>query len=845
MIASRAELEAKAIEGCDSEPIHTPGYIQPCGVVMGLDKGCSEFLYASNNLEQFLGIKPAKALASLPSDVLSKKALHDIANLAGRSTATRQRELVGDIETLDGWRKATAHVRNGTTIVEISGLGDIPLSQSEGLDRLRWLTQRIDQNDSLPLILADAVKNLRAFSGYNRVMAYRFRPDGSGEVIAEDRVSDIDSYLGLRFPEFDIPKQARQLYLSTPIRMISDIDGEQIGLVSKPGMPQLDMSLALSRGTMPVHCDYLRNMGVRASMSLPIVVGGKLWGLFAFHHRSPRYLGSGVSLAIEFAGQYLNLVIESALKAEESRCELRAIKTANTLFARRDNEKASGLSWGMLKDDLLKILPANGVAYCEGARILTHGDCPPAGSLEAIHAALSPTHENISISDQLAQTVSGADLGNTAGALRIKIGEASNASITYFRNQATVQVAWAGAPEKQIDTSQSNLRLTPRGSFAAFKMEMAGRSESWEPQDIVAATGLFRAAERAYLEAVDRDALLENLELMVQELNHRVRNILALVKSIIEQSRSNDPDLSHYFESLEARILSLANAHNALTENNSRSIDLHKTIRIEAAPFSMERVAMAGPTVGISPRAASIFVLVLHELFANAAKHGAFSTEQGRLDLSWRLSDKGLHISWVERNGPAVSQPQRFGFGQTLIQNALSYEFGGDAEVKFLTDGIRVALFLPHAVLVLDDEAETKTAKKAASSVKDAMDTHPVQLLSGNVLILEDDFLIATQTKQSAQRLGADKAILASNIADAMALIADTDIRFAILDINLGGDRSLPVAQCLMEMNTPFIFATGYSGGEGQLTAFPTVPVVRKPFQLSEMADAISKANAK
>lgn len=838
MTLSKADLESKAIQGCDSEAIHTPGYIQPCGFMLGLDKGCNEVVYTSTNVEQYLSTAPQQALSIAPAELLSKQLIHSIRNLQGRSTATKQRELVGDIETSNGVRKAVAHVRNGTTIVEVCDLGDIPISQSEGLDRLRWLTRKIDKEVDVSGILDSAVRHLRAFSGYDRVMAYRFRPDGSGEVVAEAKSDEIEGYLGLRFPEFDIPKQARQLYIETPIRMICDIDGEQIGLVSKPGAPELDMSLAILRGTMPVHCDYLRNMDIRGSLSLPISIDGKLWGLFAFHHRQPRYLGDGVSLAIEFAGQYLNMVIRSALKAEENRSELRTVHVSMALFARREHERASEISWSLLKQNLLGVVPANGVVFCDNTGCKVHGDCPPLEALEQIRSVLKPLDDNISIVDNLPELLPDANLGATAGAMEIKIGINDNASIYYFRNEASAEILWAGSPEKILDTSSENLRLTPRGSFAAFKMDMIGRSESWEPQDIVAAIGLQKAASRAHAQSVDRDSLLENLEILVQELNHRVRNILALVESIIKHSRPDDPELHDYFEKLEARIVSLATAHNVLTQTNSRQLDLRETVKKEAEPFSLDRVSMVGPSVGISAEAASLFVLVLHELFSNAAKYGAFSTQTGRLDLTWHLTEQGLHINWTERGGPLVKEPERIGFGQTLIQNGLSYEFGGQVDVAFLPGGISVDLFLPATVLVSAENANERQGKTAQKPVLVAQG----KKLHGNVLILEDDFIIAKQTQKEAEKLGAAQSLLASNNPAAMALISNNEISFGILDINLGGDRSLPIANHLAEQNIPFIFVTGYGSGEGQLAEFPDIPVVTKPFNKNEIATAISKA---
>lgn len=837
MTPEQAQLEAEEIAGCDADPIHTPGYIQPFGFLLGLDEEANRVLYTSTNTSDFLGVDPEKVLEADAKDLLGSELVHAIRNMKGRSTAEFQRELVGDLETEHGTLKVASHVRNGISLLEVCTQGNIPVSQAEGLDRLRWLTRKVNQGDSTSQIVEEAVKNLRAFSGYDRVMAYRFRPDGSGEVIAEARANDIEGYLGLRFPEFDIPAQARVLYATTPIRMIRDVDSPAIGLISHPGQADLDMSLAILRGTMPVHCDYLRNMGIRATLSLPVVVDGKLWGLFAFHHRAPRHLGGGVSLAIEFAGQYLNMVIGASLKALEDACQLEATKLATKLFATNNTQKSTEISWSLVKRDLLNLIPADGVAHLDQSGWKTFGACPPSGSLQAIDAASTPAADAIWTADALVEKVQGQALNGIAGALKIQIEADPQDALYFFRNEASVSVLWAGSPEKVLDTSGPQPRLSPRGSFSAFSTEMSGRSDGWEPQDIITARGLLRALDYARQEKSSRDSMLETMEILVQELNHRVRNILALVQSIIRQSKpSDDHNTKAYLDVLEARILALASAHNVLIQTNARSLDLQETLKREAAPYSLDRLSMSGPSVGISADLASMFVLVIHELFSNAAKYGAYSNEAGRLEVVWRMIGNDLQISWTEMGGPTVTEPKALGFGQTLVQNAFAYEFGGSAQVAFLRDGVKVELTVPGEVLVIGDDP-VKPRRPVTEPPTDELDK---TLLPGNVLIVEDDFLIANQMKGHAETLGAGHVFLASNNSHAISLISENTIDFAMLDINLAGNKSAQTASILVEKEIPFLFATGYGSGVEFLTGFPQIPVVTKPVTLARLKVAVS-----
>ncbi|MEQ8658242.1 MAG: HWE histidine kinase domain-containing protein [Hyphomicrobiales bacterium] len=841
MTMTAAEREAAAIEGCDSEPIHTPGYIQSCGFLFGFESQSEDLAFVSSNVAEFLDNSAEDMLdASLPN-CFSETLIHSIRNVQSRSTATRQRELVGEIVTKQGRLMATAHCVNDTTLVEVTGHGDIPSSFSAGLDRLRWLTRSVDKKTELEDILQSAVADLRAFSGYDRVKAYRFRPDGSGEVVAEARASDIDSFLGLRFPSFDIPAQARKLYVKTPIRMIADIDGQQVALMSKSSCGDVDMSLAILRGTMPVHCEYLRNMGVRSTLSLPIVVDGKLWGLFAFHHRTPRYLGGDISLAIEFAGQYLNMLIASAIHTQEHRSELKALHIARNLFARADEEKRTRIKWGFVKDKLQDMMPSDGAAFYSDMDWHTHGDCPEKSELSAITKHLVPVDDGISISDELLEHSALPNANQIAGALRIEVDAVSNAAFYFFRKSAQSQVMWAGSPEKIVDDQGPVLRLSPRGSFGAFAETMEGRSESWEPMDIVVARGLKRAIQRAFADAIDRDTLLESLELHVEELNHRVRNILALVKSIVRQSAESDEVYDAHFKPLEARIFALASAHNILAETAGRTLGVQTAFEREALPFPDHRIAIGGPVVDVSSEAASVFVLVIHEMFSNAAKHGALSRSNGHISISWILDEAGLHIYWREFGGPEVVAPSTHGFGQTLIENAFAYEFKGNTTVLWLREGVSIDLFVPAEVVIADNKLAP--SNRAAAPIGAITSAQPLEPM--NVLILEDDFIIASETKGQLDTLDDVQCFLAANNEDALNLLEQQTFGFAILDINLDGRRSFQTAERLMELGVPFVFVTGYDRVDKQTGDLALVPILTKPTRLEAVLDAMASYRAK
>ena len=176
------------------------------------------------------------------------------------------------------------HLAGPLIVIEAEPAADRPHTDAASL--IRSMMTRLDAAADLPVYLREGARQVRALTGFDRVMVYRFDRDGSGHVAAEAARGGIGTFLELRYPASDIPKQARELYLRTPFRVIADVDGETVPIVparDEAGAP-LDLSLSVLRSVSPIHLEYLRNMGVRASLSISIIVGGKLWGLFACHH---------------------------------------------------------------------------------------------------------------------------------------------------------------------------------------------------------------------------------------------------------------------------------------------------------------------------------------------------------------------------------------------------------------------------------------------------------------------------------------------------------------------------------------------------------------------------------
>lgn len=344
----------------------------------------------------------------------------------------------------------------------------------------------------------------------------------------------------------------------------------------------------------------------------------------------------------------------------------------------------------------------------------------------------------------------------------------------------------------------------------------------------------------ADFEAADvlRNASLADLEvnLVVQELNHRVRNILSLAQSVISQSRPDtQTDPTNAFDAAEDRILALASAHNQATEGTSR-LFVRQVLEREAAPHGPDRITLTGRNdLVLDVDAAPIFTLVIHELFSNAAKYGSLSVEAGELSVSWEMSPDGLAVSWIETGGPVANEPSTVGFGLELIAEAFPYELDGETTISWEPDGLAITLVVPSDYVSISFTEDSDRADQIKPSEGHAP-------LTGTVLIVEDDFLIALQSSDVATQLGAQRVIRANSNSAALEAIEAEPIQFALVDINLGDELSTSTARRLSELGVPFIFLSGYDTGPVTARGFRQVPFVRKPVRTEQLHAVVMEA---
>jgi PAS domain S-box-containing protein len=339
------------------------------------------------------------------------------------------------------------------------------------------------------------------------------------------------------------------------------------------------------------------------------------------------------------------------------------------------------------------------------------------------------------------------------------------------------------------------------------------------------------------IDITERKQNEERQALLAREVDHRAKNALAVVQSIVRLSRSDN--VSSYIAAVEGRIRALARAHTLLAQSRWQGADLSRLAVEELAPYRSqegEKVTCSGPEVSLDPRMAQTIALALHELATNAAKHGALSTVAGRVKLNWELEGGALVLHWDEAGGPAVRSPSARGFGLKVITSSVEAQLGGTAKFAWQPDGLRCTLTVPR---VPEEAVRARVATLAPRAEEAAQAAVPATKGAARVMVVEDEAVIGMMMKDMLSDIGLTVSGPFSTLAEASHAATHQEVDFAILDVNLAGEWVYPVADVLTQRGVPFIFVTGY-GPDGIDSRFAHVPMFEKPIEAQVLDDLFS-----
>jgi PAS domain S-box-containing protein len=329
------------------------------------------------------------------------------------------------------------------------------------------------------------------------------------------------------------------------------------------------------------------------------------------------------------------------------------------------------------------------------------------------------------------------------------------------------------------------------------------------------------------VDITERKSAEERQSLLVREVDHRARNALAVVQSIVRLTRADSKEA--YVAAVEGRITALARAHVLLSQSRWQGANLRRILDEELAPYrrsEAEKIATSGPEVFLEPATAQILALALHELATNAAKYGALSSAHGRVRLSWELDGDRLTLDWIESGGPAVRPPFTEGYGTRVISASVERQLDGSATFDWRPEGLSFSMSIPLGERAEPADGLDVEPKAAAGNGNGAGPVIP----GNRLLLVEDEALTGMMMSDMLTDLGFDVIGPFGRVADAMAAIKREDFHAAVLDVNLDGEVVYPVADAVLARGVPFVFVTGYSA-DGIDRRFAQVPVLQKPIE--------------
>lgn len=834
------------LTNCDREPIHQIGFIQPIGFLIALSP---DWLVTrlSANAPAYLG-RSVQLLLGIPfHEVANDQAIHTIRNKLSLLYGADAVERAFALQLQDGGPLFDLAIHMTGRAIVIEAEPSQPQSEMNAAAMARLMLARMEGQANM---LRTAARLVQGVTGFDRVMIYRFHPDGSGEVVAERVRAGLEPFLGLRYPAEDIPRQARALLVRNPVRLLADVDAVPSPILSWPAelKEPLDLSLSVLRAHSTMCIEYLRNMGVGATMTVSLLRDGKLWGLISCHHMQPRHVGFDQRATTELFAQMLSFLIDKGERDELVAYEARARQIHNELIASVVQKNSATGSIAELASRMTELVPCDGIAVCVDGNVTLNDATPTPAEFVALrnfldHTGVGQVYATDALGDAYPPARGFAE--PLAGMLVIPVSRSPRDYLVFFRHEIARAVTWAGQPGKLLTTGLNGARLTPRKSFEAWRETVAGHSAPWTEPELRAAESLRVTLLEVVLQLTgvtekESRAAMQKQELLVAELNHRVRNILALIRGLVAQSRTSGVDVGTFAAVLGDRVHALARAHDQITAKNWDPGSLTTLIAKEASAYlgaGAARVHASGPAVLLHPQAFSAVALVIHELMTNAAKYGALANQDGQVTIEWALDDvHDLSLSWSESDGPQVHSPTRRGFGTTIIERSVPHELGGEATLDYRPTGVRAYFTLPARHVVIGDAATADQAETATVAA-----TALAARLSGLALLVEDNTIIALDAENVLLALGANRVGVASNIQEALRLIEAETPSFALLDVNLGIELSWPVATRLRELGVPHVFATGYGDAVIRPAEHRSTPLITKPYTPDAIARAVGQ----
>jgi diguanylate cyclase (GGDEF)-like protein len=481
---------------CAQEPVQLIGRIQSHGLLFALSEPDLIVRHVSANVSAYLGIPPELVLGGTFEAILQAEQFeafqYQVLSAEGLGATLVSLAVGNHTIVMD----SIAHRQDGMLIVEmepVEGAHSIhPLNID---DHVRGPLSRMETASDILELSGLAAREIQRLSGFDRVMVYRFDEEWNGEVIADEVSGSPISYLGLRFPASDIPPQVRQLLLINPVRMIADIDAMPVDVIPAIGPltgRRLDLTRSLTRSAAPVHLEYLRNLNVRASLTVSIVVEGRLFGLITCHHPVARRLDRSTRSVCGLIGQTFASQVNLRIGNEALQARLASRKLREKCMAKIEATELLFIAGHFPGSSLLELLDADGIILSIDGGVSYQGVTVAEERLLPVISMLRKlASRGISSSSRLSDLYSSAAsyASEAAGALYMGLDEGSRDYLLLLRRELVETVVWAGDPNAAVSADEQG-QLHPRASFAAWRETVRGRSRPWRELELECAGAL-------------------------------------------------------------------------------------------------------------------------------------------------------------------------------------------------------------------------------------------------------------------------------------------------------------------------------------------------------------------
>ncbi|MEL7164887.1 MAG: ATP-binding protein [Pseudomonadota bacterium] len=719
------------LDSCDREQIHLSGMIMNTGALLVIDPDKDRIVGASENIADFLSI-PIDAVLGQPISAVAPDIAEELNGLT-ESTNIVHEILESQREVGNRVYDTVSHTHDGRRFVEFV-LNESP-SPSRARKRMRMSGPASAQIMAAPTLdeaMQIACDTVRAITGFARVKIYRFLPDWSGETTAESNDGSLPSYLGLHFPDSDIPKQVRALMEIVPYRFVGRVDDDNIAIrAADAGAGQIDLTWAMNRSVSAMHTAYLRNIGAGSSFSCSLMDKGKLWGLIACHTRVPAVVPADSWSLVQEIGTALMLKYDQTERTATADMigRLRRIENEFAAEMRRTGDVEDVIK--TLVPILQKFLRADGFAFQFGNTLHTSGAVPPE---EFIRKLVVWSKANMEELDQFQTAALHAELPEAVEHMETACGVLVQpivmhrvCQLLWFRGPITRQVEWAGRPKaKVLVDPKTGATLGPRHSFDKWVEEHRDQSLPWQEAELEAAREIFKE----FLDIMTSQLLLKEENSSLRKFAHTaahdiqssLRGISAALSWMEEDGFEAKSTREHQELALE-QAKKLQHLTHSLLEISLlqdqkpvfQTVDLTEIVE-EAHKMISHDLASAGGRIefGTLPEwrvVPDLMTRLILNLCGNAIKYGV-SDDPLEIAIEGGITQKGDLRLTVTDNGPGIearyaekifeqatrlqSEGEGSGFGLAICAEIAKNHDGHLRLDTGYTDGARFVFEMPR-----------------------------------------------------------------------------------------------------------------------------------------------------